>query len=177
MSSAPNIESLEGQILNIEDHLTGLHRADPPQPVGDLSFRGESRDYRLSDLFGRKSDLILFHSRGVSCGFCAQVAEGLNLIVPDLERHGGFALVSSDPLDLLIPVARFQRWRFRAVSDPTHQSFTVAGLLNSNGEPAPGVSAYKKASDGSVVQVATARFEAGSGFSQVWRSLDLLLAH
>ena len=98
------ILNLENAISKIENDLMGrkvklakLRKKLPREPVANYLFHAANKKIvRLSDLFNRKSELILVHNMGKSCPFCAMWADGFNGILKHLESRTSFAIESPD---------------------------------------------------------------------------------
>lgn len=174
MSAASNqIAALEKEILEKKKELATLRRAQPPKSVADHIFQSPSGNVTLSSLFGDKSDLVLVSNMGKSCSYCTLWADGFNGVVPELESRAGFAFMSADPLDVLMPFATERGWRFNYFSgdEATRKALETVGP---DGGPWPMAIGLHKNEDGTIVEIARAEFGEGDDFCPTWHLFDLL---
>jgi predicted dithiol-disulfide oxidoreductase (DUF899 family) len=143
----------------------------------------------LSDLFGRHSQLIVYHfmfgpgwEQGCpSCSFLADHFDGM--VIHLAQRDVSFVVVSRGPLAQIEAFKRRMGWRFPWVSSyesdfnyDFHVSFTAAERENGNAyynytnggfpsEEGPGASVFYKDADGSIFHT----------YSSYGRGLDILI--
>jgi predicted dithiol-disulfide oxidoreductase (DUF899 family) len=88
----------------------------------DYRFVTEEGDASLGDLFGKRSQMLVYHFMlgpdwGEGCPSCSAVADGFAGSVPHLENHDvAFVVVSRAPLDEILAYKRRMGWDFRWVS-------------------------------------------------------------
>jgi predicted dithiol-disulfide oxidoreductase (DUF899 family) len=88
----------------------------------DYRFVTEQGDATLGDLFGGRSQLLVYHFMlgpgwGEGCPSCSGVADGFAGSIPHLENHDvAFVVVSRAPLDEILAYKRRMGWDFGWVS-------------------------------------------------------------
>ena len=88
----------------------------------DYRFATEEGDASLSDLFGARSQLLVYHFMlgpgwDEGCPSCSALADGFVGSITHLENHDvAFVVVSRAPLDELLAFKRRMGWDFRWVS-------------------------------------------------------------
>ena len=88
----------------------------------DYRFTTEDGDASLRDLFGGRSQLLVYHFMfdpdwNEGCPSCSALTDGFAGSVPHFEHHDvAFAVVSRAPLDKLVTYRRRMGWDFRWVS-------------------------------------------------------------
>ena len=71
------------------------------QEVKDYEFLDfNNKKIKLSELFGKKKDLIIIHNMGTACAYCTMWADGFNGVHKHLENRAGFVVVSNDKPEL-----------------------------------------------------------------------------
>lgn len=171
----PSIQELEQQIKDLKEQLAAARRAQPRTPVNAYTLAnpdGSSVDF--TELFGDKPDLILIHNMGRKCPYCTLWADGFNGSVPHLTNRAAFVLASPDDYDTMRRFAEGRGWKFRVVSTYGTTFSKDLGYEFKPGEYMPGVSAFRKGADGSVVRTGTASFGPGDDFCAVWPLFSLL---
>jgi predicted dithiol-disulfide oxidoreductase (DUF899 family) len=88
----------------------------------DYRFFTEEGDASLPDLFGGRSQMLVYHFMlgpgwGEGCPSCSGIADGFAASIPHFEHHDvAFVVVSRAPLDELLGYKRRMGWEFRWVS-------------------------------------------------------------
>lgn len=168
------IESLEKELMELKTRLGEARRNATPEPVGDYTLkRRDGSDVTLSALFGDKDDLIVIHNMGRSCTYCTLWADGFNGVADHLANRAGFVVCSPDPPELQAEFSESRGWRFEMVSGSDSPFIKDMGFMPA-GKPWPGVSAFHKNDDGTIVRTGKAFFGPGDDFCAVWPLLDLL---
>lgn len=169
------IERLQGEIEVLKRQLSDARRNRPAEPVADheLTLPGGERA-RLSELFRDKDDLIVIHNMGRGCTYCTMWADGFNGVLPHLEDRASFVLVSPDAPESLIPFAASRGWMFRMVSSQGSDFTSAMGYAMPDGSVYPGVSAFRRQPDGTIVRSGKDVFGPGDDYSSPWRLFDLL---
>jgi predicted dithiol-disulfide oxidoreductase (DUF899 family) len=169
------IDALEAQIAKAQSQLAALRRRRPPEIVRDYAFKSwNRRKILLSQLGGAQADLIVVHNMGVNCSYCTMWADGFVGLLPHLESRAAFVVASPDPVDVQKRFAQSRGWRFRMVSAQGTSFFHDMGFADSDGAPMPGVSVFRRQSDGTMTRVQRAEFGPGDQFCPVWHFFDLL---
>jgi predicted dithiol-disulfide oxidoreductase (DUF899 family) len=88
----------------------------------DYRFATEDGEATLRDLFGGRSQLIVYHFMlgpdwGEGCPSCSALADGFNGSIPHIENHDvAFVVVSRAPLEEILAYKKRMEWDFRWVS-------------------------------------------------------------
>lgn len=158
--------------------LVALRRRLPPEPVKDYELNSVEGPVKLSEMFGDKDDLILIHNMGAGCANCTMWADEFNGVADHLQSRAALVLVSPDnPIDQK-RFAQERGWRFKMYSAKgttfvedmgfhSEEEAFLSGYL-------PGVSAYSRKKDGSIVRVSKEEFGPGDLYCSVWHLFDLL---
>jgi predicted dithiol-disulfide oxidoreductase (DUF899 family) len=118
------------QLLKAEKELTlrsdevAIQRRDLPWVAveKDYRFHTEDGDASLRDLFGERSQLLIYHFMlapgwGEGCPSCSALADGFAGSIPHLVNHDvAFLVVSRAPLDEVRAYKQRMGWDFRWVS-------------------------------------------------------------
>ena len=140
------------------------------QEVQDYVFKDVKEEVKLSELFGKKDELVLIHNMGSHCTYCTMWADGFNGVLPHLEDRAAFVVVSSDSPALQSKFAKSRNWKFKMVS--AEISFAKAMGFFSKGFM-PGVSVFQK-KGGKIYRVAKDYFGPGDKYCGVWHLFSLL---
>lgn len=158
--------------------LKEVRRRVPPEPVRDYQLHGPDGAVTLSELFGDKPDLILIHNMGSGCPYCTMWADGFNGVLHHLEDRSAFVVISPDSVETQQEFRRNRGWRFRMYSAQGSSLFKDMGFESDEehfGSSAmPGVSAFHKNTDGSIMRVASDFLGPGDAYCSVWHLFDLL---
>jgi predicted dithiol-disulfide oxidoreductase (DUF899 family) len=113
----------EKELTRRNDELARRRRELPWVRVEkDYRFVTEDGDAGLRDLFGERSQLLVYHFMlgpdwGEGCPSCSAVADGFAGSIPHLENHDvAFVVVSRAPLEEILAYKRRMGWDFRWVS-------------------------------------------------------------
>jgi len=171
-----DIERLQREIEALKQQLSEARQQRAPEPVEDheLTLPGGEKA-RLSDLFGDKADLIVIHNMGRGCAYCTMWADGFNGVLPHLEDRAAFVVVSADAPEALLPFAATRGWTFRMASSRGSGFAEAMGFVLKDGGVLPGVSAFRRQADGSIVRTGKDLFGPGDDYSSPWRLFDLLV--
>ena len=167
------VERLEEQLVVQHQKLAELKRQIPPMEIRDYTLSGPEGPVKLSQLFGKKNDLIVVHNMGKGCRFCTMWADGLNGVLPHLENRAGFAVCSPDSPETQQQFARSRGWRFPMVSGHGSSFIEDMGFRGEKGWK-PGVSTFSRSTDGKIFRVARAPFGPFDPFSGIWHLFALL---
>jgi predicted dithiol-disulfide oxidoreductase (DUF899 family) len=168
------IAALEKEIFELREKLRKARASAAPERVSDYQFtRSDGSSVTLSELFGPSDDLIVVHNMGRSCVYCTMWADGLNGVVDHLANRGSFVVASPDEPSVQTEFAVSRNWEFPMVSSAGNTFFDDMGF-EKDGKPWPGVSAFHRQDDGSIVRTGKAHFGPGDEFCSVWHLFDLL---
>jgi predicted dithiol-disulfide oxidoreductase (DUF899 family) len=123
---------------------------------------------------GTKDDLIVIHNMGSGCKYCTMWADGLMGMLPQLQDRAAFAVVSPDPPEVQQAFAQSRGWSFRMLSGNGSTFIKDMGYEPSDGDYMPGLSAFHRNRDGSIVRTGRDFFGPGDDYCPPWRMFDLL---
>ncbi len=147
----------------------------PPEPTEDWVLTNlDSTPINLSSLFGDKTELLVIHNMGRGCEYCSLWADGFIGIADHLQERCGFVLCSNDPPAVAASFAKERGWDYPVVSGHDSEFAKAMGYTDDKGSPWPGVSAFHKNEDGSIVRTGDQPFGPGDDFCAVWPMLDLI---
>jgi predicted dithiol-disulfide oxidoreductase (DUF899 family) len=163
------------------DELARQRQELPWVPVEEERYEFEGRDgtARLGDLFGERSQLLVYHlmfgpDDEAACPGCSFTADSLAGAVIHLENHDvSFVAVSRAPLGKLLAYRERMGWSFPWVSSPGDFNRDLAGFgdFELNGMELHGLSAFAK-EDGSVYHTYST-FDRGTDIlCSSWQLLD-----
>lgn len=165
----------EEEIVKAKERLALLRRQLPKEEVKDYALKGwDGREAKLASFFGDKKDLILIHNMGTGCAYCTLWADGFNGVLHHLENRAGFIVISPNDPETQKEFARSRGWKFKMFSAKGTTFNKDMGFENAKGGPEPGVSVFRKDSDGKIHRVSSAVFGPGDDFCGVWHLFDLL---
>ena len=143
------------------------------EEIKDYEFLdSKNKKIKLSEIFGKKDDLILIHNMGVSCPYCTLWADGFNGILQHLEDMVAFVVVSNDTPQVQKKFVKSRKWKFKMLSANGTSFSDDMGFKSKNGFE-PGASIFHK--DGSkIYRVSNASFSPGDDYCIAWHFLDLL---
>ena len=169
------IDELEYQLQDMKQKLAELRRQRPREEVSDYQLLdSEGREAPLSSLFGDQSSLILVHNMGRNCSYCTMWADGFTGLLPHLESRAAFVLTSPDKPAAQKEFVQSRGWNFPVYST-AGTSFTAdMGFDDEKEGLMPGVSVFRKETDGKIYRVSRAEFGPGDNFCAVWHFFDLL---
>jgi len=168
------IERLSKEVQEAKERLREAQKRAEPQPVEDWELRTtDGGPVRLSELFGDKDDLLVAHNMGKGCSYCTLWADGFRGFKDHLENRAAFVLCSDDEPATVKEFAASRDWNFRCVSGAGSDFKAAMNMADEKGKPWPGVSAFKKKPDGSIVRTGFAYFGPGDDFCAVWPMFDL----
>jgi predicted dithiol-disulfide oxidoreductase (DUF899 family) len=112
---------------------------------------------------------------GADCSYCTMWADGINGLLPYLEKASAVAMVSHDGIDLQQAVSRERGWKFRMLDASRTSFFADMGFRDKDGNGLlPGTSTFTRDRDGTIRRHAMAYFGPGDKFCPVFSFLDLL---
>ena len=169
------IKALCVEVMNAKQKLREAIAAAPPEPVEDWMLkRLDGSAVKLSELFGDKSELLVVHNMGKHCNYCSLWADGMIGYADHLAERCGFVLCSNDPPEVAAAFAKERGWDYPVVSGAGSGFAQAMGYTDGKGNPHPGVSAFHKNDDGTIVRTGDMPFGPGDDFCAVWPMLDLI---
>jgi len=172
---ADRIQELQIEIMKLKQALAKEIAERVPEPVEDWELKtlgGEG--VKLSELFGDKSELLVIHNMGRGCNYCSLWGDAMIGIAKHLGQRCGFVLCSNDPPEVISEFRELRGWDYPCVSGDGSGFARAMGYMNDAGGALPGVSAFHKTEDGSIVRTGHASFGPGDDFCGVWPMLDLI---
>lgn len=167
-------EQLQASVQRLAD----LRKELPPEPVADYELQGPDGTVRLSQVFGNKEDLILVHNMGSDCPYCTMWADGFNGVLHHLEDRAAFVVVSPDRVAVQQTMRKKRGWEFEMYSAEGTSFVKDMGFesndTNFNSNSLPGVSAFRRNPDGSIVRISRDFFGPGDMYCGVWHLFELL---
>ncbi len=169
------IQRMEQRIMKMNRELAHLRQSSQNPRIDDYLFSiPGGRTVKLSRLFGKKEYLVLVHNMGKACSYCTMWADGYNGIFKYIEKKAGFAVVSPDSPAVQQKFAGQRKWNFKMYSAQGTTFNRDLGFENDQGRPLPGVSTFRKTSDGNIELLAQASFGPGDNYCAVFHFYDLL---
>lgn len=158
-----------------KERLCRLRDRAKPELVSDYILQTSSgKKIRLSQLFGRKKELILIHNMGASCPYCTLWADGFNGILPHLQNRAAFVVESPDRPKTQTAFKKRRGWKFDMVSSHgTSFRFDIGYADEKDAGYWPGVSTFVK-KGGKIYRHADSVFGPGDNYCAAWDLFDLL---
>ena len=171
-----SLYTLEEELSELEAEVVRLRSSVNGQPVADYLFADwDGRTTPLSKLFGDRDSLIVIHNMGASCSYCTMWADGLNGLLPYLEKASAVAMLNHDGIEKQKQVSKERGWKFRMLDASRTGFFADMGFRDKdNNGLLPGTSTFTRDRDGTVRRQAMAHFGPGDKFCPVFSFLDLL---
>lgn len=189
----------EKELTRQRDRLSAKRRELPWVRVEkDYAFEGPAGRETLADLFGDRSQLLIYHFMfapgwGKGCKSCSYLADHFDGALPHLrQRDVSFVVISRAPLAELMPFKQRMGWRFKWVSsygsDFNHDyqvSFSPEELRTGRVyynyaegdfpvEEAPGVSVFFRNDAGEIVHTYSCYARGLDGLVGTYNFLDLV---
>lgn len=172
---ADRIQEIQIEIMKLKQTLAQEIADRAPEPVEDWELMNlDGSAVKLSELFGDKSELLVIHNMGKGCNYCSLWGDAMIGIVPHLQQRCSFVLSSNDPAEVIQDFRELRGWDYPCVSSNGSGFAKAMGYMNDKGGPLPGVSAFHRLDDGSIVRTGHASFGPGDDFCGVWPMLDLI---
>jgi predicted dithiol-disulfide oxidoreductase (DUF899 family) len=174
-TKASDVQTMLKGVIDAKDAFRSAMQALPDEPVEDWMLRKtDGSEVALSELFGDKTELLVVHNMGKHCNYCSLWADGFIGLAPHIMERCGFALCSDDAPEIAGAFARERGWTYPVVSGNGSGFAQAMGYRGEDGMAWPGVSAFHKQADGSIVRTGHAPFGPGDDFCGVWPMLDLI---
>jgi predicted dithiol-disulfide oxidoreductase (DUF899 family) len=178
MNPDDEVAAISKQIEELKGKLSEARRRRPVEPVKDYDLLNQDGStVKLSELFGDKDDLLVVHNMGRGCAYCTMWADGFVSMAPHLENRTAFVVVSPDEPTVQAAFAKSRGWTFRMASGANSDFIKDMGYLWSEGNQTgylPGLSAFHRNDDGSIVRTGKDEFGPGDDYCPPWRMFDLL---
>ena len=172
---ADRIHELQMEIMKLKQSLAQEIANREPDVVEDWDLTNlDGTSVKLSALFGDKSELLVIHNMGKGCSYCSLWGDTMIGIAKHLQQRASFVLCSNDPPKVIAEFRELRGWDYPCVSGNGSGFAKAMGYMSDEDSPEPGVSAFHKKSDGTIVRTAHANFGPGDDFCGVWPMLDLL---
>lgn len=169
------IKKLTMEVMSAKTKLREAIESSPPEQVKDWELKSvDGTTVKLSQLFGDKSELLVIHNMGRGCHYCSLWGDAMIGIAPHLQQRCGFVLCSNDPPESVKEFAKVRNWTFPCVSGDGSDFAKAMGYKEETGRALPGVSAFHKNADSSIVRTGDTFFGPGDDFCGVWPMLDLI---
>jgi predicted dithiol-disulfide oxidoreductase (DUF899 family) len=152
-------ELLEAEIALTEqrERVAEMRRQLPPGPVvEDYALTGEDGPVRLSQLFGDKPSLVVYHfmfgeAQTEPCPMCTMWSDGWDAVAPHVAQRVAFAVCSAAPYADFAAYGRERGWRNLRLLSAAGTSFKSDFESElPNGGQIPVVTVFRRDDDGSV---------------------------
>jgi len=172
---ADRIHEIQMEIMKLKQTLAQEIADRVPEQVEDWALtRLDGSATKLSELFDGKSELLVIHNMGRGCPYCSLWGDAMIGIAKHLGQRCGFVLCSNDPAEVIQEFRELRGWNYPCVSGNGSGFAKAMGYMSDKDSPEPGVSAFHKQADGTIVRTAHASFGPGDDFCGVWPMFDLL---
>lgn len=168
------ITELREQISALKTELAQEIKSAEATEVQNFEFESTNGPVKLSDLFGENECLLVVHNMGAACNYCTMWADGFSGYLRHLERNCAFVVCSPDPVENQAKLAAAREWKFIMVRDASKQFSIAMGYWSEKDGWWPGVSAFQKQADGTIIRTGNDFFGPGDDYNLVWPMLDLI---
>lgn len=169
------IRASEDKIREAKEKLATLRRQLEPKKVKNYRFEGPwGEPISLDQLFGKHKELIVIHNMGNECPYCTLWADGFNGMLKHIEDRVAFVVESMDEPETQRGFQADRGWKFKMVSSRSNSFRKDMGYGKNKSNLAPGMSAFRKERDGSIVRVSDTAFGPGDNFCALWDLFDML---
>ncbi len=169
------LSELRSQVEAAKKAVNDYRQTMPPEPVrGDYTFQMSEGSITLAALFEGRDDLLLIHNMGGSCAYCTMWADGYSGYLPHLTARAAFVVISPDTPEQQAKLATARGWKFNMAQDATREFTGDMGFWTEQEGWWPGVSAFHKNPDGSIVRTGYDIFGPGDDYCLPWPMFDLL---
>ncbi len=166
-------QELIEKIYALKLELSELRKESSPETVENFTFQTPQGATKLSNLFGNKSELIIVHNMGESCDYCTMWADGFQGYTKYLNSRANVVIVNGDSLESQSTRSNERGWTTPVVQDADKEFTKTMGFLDGE-DWGPGVSAFKKQEDGTIVRTGHSQLGPLDDFNPVWHFWDLL---
>ena len=165
------------QMFGLRSEIQQMQAAIEPQPVDDFVFETVDGPWRLSEMFGEKTDLFAIHNMGAVCLYCTLWADGFNGVYAHLADRAAFVVTSPDAPVAQRRFAESRGWRFPMASLADNGFAAEMGYFDPKSQHGdgylPGVSVFQKKS-GQIVRVSDTPFGPGDDFCSIFSLFSML---
>lgn len=169
-----DIRNAEMELFAAHEKVLKMRRAIEGRAVKEYTFGSSDGSVAMSDLFGKKDDLIVIHNMGKSCVYCTMWADGFNGLFEHLNDRAAFVVASPDPVEVQQEFAQSRGWKFPMISCAENTFISEMGFLDEKEKPAPGISTFYKDYADTITRVAAANVGPGDDFCSAWPIFDML---
>ena len=173
-TTAADIQQLAKELMDAKDKYRQAIKDLPNEPVKDWELQStDGSTVKLSQLFGDKTELLVVHNMGKHCNYCSLWADGFIGCANHIQERCAFVLCSNDDPKTAASFAKERGWNYPVVSGKDSGFAEAMGYRTKDGA-LPGVSAFHKQPDGSIVRTGHGPFGPGDDFCPVWPFFDLI---
>ena len=165
------IQATEQQILELNQRLVELRKANTGGDVPNYTFRTQAGEASLLDLFGGLDRLLAIHNMGQGCRYCTLWADGFNGFLPHLESVMSVVVVSKDHPDTQRRFANSRGWRFRLASHGSG-TYIKEQTCGKGSDNMPGAVMYERDGD-RITRKNACLFGPGDLYCSMWSLLGL----
>lgn len=163
-------EALMGCRKKINEKLAAVSE----EPVSNYTLRAsDGSPITLEDMFGDKAELLVIHNMGIGCNDCALWADAFIGLTRHIEQRCAFYLSSPDTPEILTRRIADRGWPFKCVSIKDTAFVQDMEFHDGNGYW-PGISAFHKKPDRSIVRTGARHFCPGDDFCGIWSAFDII---
>jgi len=174
-AATPDMQTLYKNLLDAKQALRDAIQSAPNEQVENWELtKTDGSKITLSDLFGDKTELLVVHNMGKHCNYCSLWADGFIGLAPHIQERCAFVLCSNDDPKTAAAFASERGWTYPIVSGNDSGFAKAMGYMDDEGNPHPGVSAFHKQADGTIVRTGHGPFGPGDDFCAVWPFMDLI---
>jgi len=174
-TTASNIQELGMKLMEAKANYRKAIQDAPNEPVENWQLQNtDGSTVKLSQLFGDKTELLVVHNMGKHCNYCSLWADGFIGHANHIQERCAFVLCSNDAPEVLASFAKERGWNYPCVSGKDSGFAKAMGYKTDDGSVLPGVSAFHKQPDGTIVRTGKDMFGPGDDFCPVWPFMDLI---
>ncbi|MBO6513174.1 MAG: DUF899 family protein [Phycisphaerales bacterium] len=174
-TTASDIQTLGMELMQARERYRKAIRDLPDEPVEDWTLHNtDGSPVKLSELFGDKTELLVVHNMGKHCNYCSLWADGFIGHADHIQERCAFVLCSNDDPKTSGDFAKERGWNYPVVSGKDSGFAEAMGYRTPDGQTMPGVSAFHKDDDGSIVRTGKDMFGPGDDFCPVWPFFELI---
>lgn len=170
--ASKKLASYRKDIADLREKMRKTLSEVEPAEVRDYEFATAKGKRALSDLFGKRDELIMIHNMGRKCVYCTMWADGFNGVYDHLASRAAFAVSSPDAPAVQNEFAKSRNWRFPMVSHQGTSFATDMGYGSEEDGWQPGISIFRRDND-RILRLSDAGFHPLDDFNTVWHILDL----
>ena len=177
----PTVAELELEIYKLKQELQKARKDKDPESVKNYTFYTQTGETSLLELFKNKEFLFVIHNMGIECSYCTLWADTLNPMLPWINSKAEVALCNSDSLEIQSQMKISRKWNFNMIQDPNRTMALDLGYAQTDSSSGneetylhPGISAFKKLPDGSIIRLNHTQFGPGDDFCPIWPLWDLI---